>query len=119
MFKGVSGWLAEGQTHTLNLFEAIERNKSDKMTTDIRRHTHRGSQHTHNCRAKTSVGIKKVRSRARRSINSETHSAHSDCQSLKWDHLPEPLSIGDEQIGVWWVTMAARHLHRTGTISGT
>lgn len=47
MFKGVSGWLAEGQTHTLNLLEARERNKSDKMTTDIHRHTHTEGHSTH------------------------------------------------------------------------
>lgn len=34
-------------------------------------------------------------------------------------HLPEPFGVWDEQVGVWWVAMAARHLNRTGTIPGS
>lgn len=47
------------------------------------------------------------------------HIRHTDCQNLNCNHLPEPLSIRDEQVGVWWVTMAARHLHGTRTIPGS
>lgn len=32
--------------------------------------------------------------------------------------LPEPFGVWDEQVGVGWVAMAARHLNRTGTIPG-
>lgn len=37
MFKGVTGWLVEGQTHTLILSETIQIiiKNNNKMTTDI------------------------------------------------------------------------------------
>ncbi len=38
---------------------------------------------------------------------------------INLNRLPETFSIRDEQIGVWWVTMAARDLHRTRTIPGS
>lgn len=41
------------------------------------------------------------------------------CTNLYWYRLPETFSIRDEQIGVWWVTVAARYLYRARTIPGT
>lgn len=59
-------------------------------------------------------------SHAGQSINIKLGIRHTDyCQNLNSDHLPETFSIRDEQVGVWWVTMAARHLYRSRTVSGS
>lgn len=49
MFKGVTGWLVEGQTHTLILLETIQIMKNNnKMTTDIlTTYTHREKVTSH------------------------------------------------------------------------
>lgn len=63
MFKGVTGWLVEGQTHTLILSETIQIiiKNNNKMTTDIlTTYTRREGHITHklsNYRARTPVGI--------------------------------------------------------------
>lgn len=62
MFKGVTGWLVEGQNHTLILSETIQIiiKKNNKMTTDIlTTYTHRGhiTHKLNNYRARTPVGI--------------------------------------------------------------
>lgn len=46
------------------------------------------------------------------------HGRHTD-NCINFNDLPETFSIRDEQIGVWWVTMAARDLYRTRTIPGS
>lgn len=44
----------------------------------------------------------------------ERVNAHKLCPH----YLPETFNVRDEQVGVRWVTMATRHLNRSGAISG-
>lgn len=53
-------------------------------------------------------------------VSTIKHDGHKDHQTnTYWCHLPETFSIRDEQIGVWWVTMAARYFYRARTVPGT